>query len=98
VLEGVVADTVEAQRKGCFQAYQAHCFIIAQKQPMPLDWNPLDPLKSVKKRQTYGAIYYPAEDKKACAREHFDGVFLAIRLWRQEGNVPALDGTRLEIP
>ena len=49
VLEGVISDTVEAKRDKCFQAYQAQkIFIMAQKQLMPADWNPLDPLKSVK--------------------------------------------------
>ena len=55
VLEGMVADNVEAQREKCFQAYQAQIFfIMAQKQLMPPGWNPLDPMKSVKKDKNTG--------------------------------------------
>ncbi len=48
-MEGVIADSQEAKREKCFQAYQAQkIFIMAQKQLMPPGWDPLDPLKSVK--------------------------------------------------
>jgi hypothetical protein len=55
VLEGVISDTVEAKREKCYQAYQAQkIFIMAQKQLMPPDWNPIDPLNSVKKDKHTG--------------------------------------------
>ncbi len=55
VLEGVISETVEAKREKCNQAYQAQKNVImAQKQLMPADWNPIDPLKSVKKDKHTG--------------------------------------------
>jgi hypothetical protein len=55
VMEGVILDTVDNKREKCFQAYQAQkIFIMAQKQLMPSDWNPLDPIKSVKQDKRTG--------------------------------------------
>ncbi len=55
VEEGLVADTQDALREKSYQAYQAqNIYIMAQKELMPEGWNPLDPMKSVKKQKSTG--------------------------------------------
>jgi hypothetical protein len=57
IAEGVVEDCKEALRvtSRVFQAHQAQkIFIMAQKQVMPVGWNPLDPMRSVKVHKVTG--------------------------------------------
>ena len=49
VLNGVVEDSKDAKRVRVFQAHQSQkIFIMAQKQVMPVGWDPIDPIRSVK--------------------------------------------------
>jgi hypothetical protein len=55
VLEGVVEDSKESLRVRVFQAHQAQkIFIMAQKQVMPVGWDPIDPIRSVKVNKVTG--------------------------------------------
>ncbi len=55
VLEGVVEDSKESLRVRFFQAHQAHLFfIMAQKQVIPVGWDPIDPKHSVKVNKVTG--------------------------------------------
>ncbi len=47
IMEGVVEDSKDALRVRVFQAHQAQkIFIMAQKQVMPVGWDPIDPIRS----------------------------------------------------
>jgi hypothetical protein len=55
VMEGVVEDSKESLRVRVHQAHQAqNFFIMAQKQVMPVGWDPIDPIRSVKVNKTTG--------------------------------------------
>jgi hypothetical protein len=55
IMEGLVKDSQEALRERCFHAYQAQkIYIMAQKELMPPEWNPIDPSGSVKRGKADG--------------------------------------------
>jgi hypothetical protein len=84
ILEDVVEDFKEALRVRVFQAHQAQkIFIMAQKQVVPVGWDPIDPMRSVKVHKVTGRTISKLVEIEYSSRsgQRVNPIFFDVCVW-----------------